>query len=306
MAAETETLTRSQHRPASQPPGLRVGICGWSHAAWRAGFYAGVPQRRWLAHCAERFTAIEVNATFYRFMKETAFERWREQTPDDFVFALKRHKLIIHNRRLGDVAEPLANVRRDFSRLGAKLAAVLWQLSAALEKDPGRLRAFAALLSDWSRVDHVMEFRDPTWFDDETAEILRVGGLANCLSDSPHWPLWEASTADPVYVRLHGHDRLYVSAYGAAGLRPWARGGSAAGWPKVGASTSTSTTPWKARRPRTRCASWTCWPRRRRAAEPRLQPPSGHIAERFVRFQDRRRTAIPATPARPSARRCAA
>lgn len=202
---------------------LRVGISGWSYREWRHDFYAGVPQRRWLAHCAAHFTAIEVNVTFYRMMAESAFHRWRDETPDDFVFAVKGHKRITHSRRLADVDEPLTEVRRAFSNLGPKLAAVLWQLPPNLAKDADRLRAFAARLGAWRGVDHVVEFRHSSWFDDQTADILRHHGIANCLSDAPKWPLWDAVTSDLVYVRLHGASQLYVSAYGAAGLRPWVR-----------------------------------------------------------------------------------
>ncbi len=104
--------------------------------------------------------------------------------------------MITHRRRLADVAEPLAAVRRSFAGLGDKLAAVLWQLPPNLGRDMERLVAFAGALSAWTGVGHVMEFRDPFWFDDKTETILGAHGLANGISDAPKWPLWVAVAAE--------------------------------------------------------------------------------------------------------------
>lgn len=205
-----------------------IGTSGWTYPGWRHGFYAGVPQRRWLAYCAEHFTGIEVNATFYRRLKAETIARWREITPPGFAFAVKGHRLITHIRRLKDIAEPLAEARQGLKPLGDKLAAVLWQLPPSLKKDLTLLAGFGAALAEWPDTRHVIEFRHRSWFDDASLTVLAEHGLANCISDAPRWPMWEAVTARLAYVRLHGHERLYASAYGEAGLRPWAA--KARGW----------------------------------------------------------------------------
>jgi uncharacterized protein YecE (DUF72 family) len=202
---------------------LSVGTSGWNYPDWRSGFYKGVPQRRWLAHCAARFTGIEVNATFYRTMTASAFARWLSETPDGFPFALKGSRLVTHLKRLHDVDAALADVRASFAAMGGRLACVLWQLPPGLGKDIGRLRAFAEALSGWKETRHAVEFRNDSWFDAETARLLDDFDLANCISDAPRWPMWEKATGGLAYVRLHGHEQLYVSEYGTSGLRPWAR-----------------------------------------------------------------------------------
>jgi uncharacterized protein YecE (DUF72 family) len=205
----------------AEGPQLRIGLSGWNYRSWRDGFYKGVPQRRWLEHCAETFGAIEVNATFYRFFKPSVFEGWHDRTRDGFVFALKGHRLVTHRHRLHDVAETVHQLRGQFDRLGDKLAAVLWQLPPGLEKNPERLAAFADLLQTWGETRHAVEFRHASWFDDETADLLSRRGIANVLSDADDWPLWDAVTADLVYVRLHGRP-TYAGRYGKQGLAPWA------------------------------------------------------------------------------------
>jgi uncharacterized protein YecE (DUF72 family) len=204
-------------------PSLRIGTSGWAYREWRHGFYQGVPQRGWLSHCARHFTGIEVNATFYRLPRESTVHGWREATPAEFGFAAKGHRFVTHVKRLADVAEPLARSRAAMQPLGPKLEAMLWQLPPDLGQDLGRLDAFGRALSHWPETRHVLELREPSWFTDETLTVLERHGLGTCISDAPRWPMWDAVTAGIAYVRLHGHERLYRSRYGEAGLAPWAK-----------------------------------------------------------------------------------
>lgn len=200
-----------------------IGTSGWNYPAWRDAFYRGVPQKRWLPFCAEHFHAVEVNATFYRLQRRETFARWRAETPPHFRFAIKGNRYLTHNRKL---IEPLPSIRLERDRaagLGDKLAAVLWQLPANFHRDLGRLERFVRALRCWRKVRHAVEFRHPSWFDDEVAACLRAHGVAACQSDAADWPLWDAVTADLVYVRLHGHTITYASGYSDRDLSAWAR-----------------------------------------------------------------------------------
>jgi len=199
-----------------------MGTSSWSYAGWRHGFYAGVPQNGWLAYCASRFTAIEINATFYRTLAADVVERRRTETPAAFGFAAKGHRMVTHRRRLRDVDEPLAHARDGLAPLGDRLRAVLWQLPPTLARDDDLLRDFADRLEAWPGPCHVIEFRDASWFTDETLTLLSARNLGTCISDAARWPCWDAVSARIAYVRLHGHERTYESAYGEDGVRPWA------------------------------------------------------------------------------------
>ncbi|MFQ5927770.1 MAG: DUF72 domain-containing protein [Terriglobia bacterium] len=199
-----------------------MGTSGWNYKSWKDSFYAGVPQKDWLRFCAEHFSAVEVNATFYRLQEKRTFERWRDETPDHFRFAIKGNRFLTHNKKL---AEPLPSIRFDRERaqgLGNKLVAVLWQLPGQLKKNMQKLRAFAQALTHWPEPRHVLEFRHPLWFDREVADCLRAHRLAVCMSDAADWPMWDAVTTDVIYIRLHGHTRTYASAYSIASLHRWA------------------------------------------------------------------------------------
>ena len=199
-----------------------IGTSGWNYKSWRDGFYGDTPQKEWLRFCAERFTSIEVNGTFYRLQEKSTFKKWRDQTPDGFSFAIKGHRYVTHNKKLLDAEEPVIRCRDSASPLGKRLAAVVWQLPAFLKKDIERLEKFVRVLRHWETTRHAIEFRHKTWFDDEVADILREHGVAVCMSDAPDWPLWDAVTTDLVYIRLHGHTRKYASSYSTPALRKWA------------------------------------------------------------------------------------
>ena len=201
-----------------------IGTSGWDYPDWLDGFYGDIPHKDWLALYARHFNAVEVNATFYHHQRKSTFEHWRDQTPEDFAFAIKGHRYLTHVKRLLEPEQPLQQSREAAAGLGGKLAVVLWQTPRSLHKDMARLQNVAHALAAWPEVRHVMEFRHASWFDDEVAVCLRAHRIANCWSDAADWPSWNAVTTDLVYLRLHGHARTYAyaSAYDEGELGAWA------------------------------------------------------------------------------------
>jgi len=199
-----------------------IGTSGWNYKSWREGFYGNTPRKQWLRFCAERFTGIEVNGTFYRLQEKTTYKKWRDETPRDFPFAIKGHRYVTHNKKLLDVEEPVIRCRESASPLGKRLAAVVWQLPASSKKNIERLSKFVEILRGWKSTRHAIEFRHKSWFDDEVAECLSDHAVAVCMSDAPDWPMWDRLTTNMVYIRLHGHTRKYASNYNKPALKKWA------------------------------------------------------------------------------------
>jgi uncharacterized protein YecE (DUF72 family) len=200
-----------------------IGTSGWTYDFWREDFYAGIPRAQWLVHYARHFDAVEVNATFYHTLKPETFAHWREETPQRFRFAIKGTRYATHVKRLEVDAGVIDRARAPAAKLGPKLAVVVWQLPARLERDDARLARFFRRLARWKGPRHAIEFRHPSWFDAAVERALADAGIANVLSDAADWPMWDAVTADLAYARLHGHAATYVSAYGRRALAQWAR-----------------------------------------------------------------------------------
>ncbi|MGH3499809.1 MAG: DUF72 domain-containing protein [Nocardioidaceae bacterium] len=241
---------------------IRIGISGWTYPGWRGDFYpAGLVHRRELAYAAERLGTIEINGSFYSLQQPSSYTSWRQQTPDEFVFAVKGGRFITHIKRLADVETPLANfLASGVLALGAKLGPILWQLPANVRLDPSRLETFLDLLPGTTAeaaahaaqhddkvtadkalvvagVDqplrHALEVRHPSFATDQATDIMRRHGVACVFADSGgKWPAIDTVTADFVYLRLHGAEELYASGYTGAVLDHWA--GRIRGWSQAG------------------------------------------------------------------------
>jgi uncharacterized protein YecE (DUF72 family) len=229
---------------------IRIGISGWTYAPWRGAFYPrGLLQKKELAYASRQFSSIEINGTFYGLQRPDAFARWRDATPDDFVFAVKGSRYITHMRKLRDIETPLANFMASGPlRLGPKLGPILWQFPPQMKFDRELFEPFLALLpgdtgearklarQHDSRVDgrewlesevrqpirHAVEIRHDSFCTAEFIELLRQYQVGLVCADTVEWPLLMDVTADFVYCRLHGSKELYVSGYGDKALDIWA------------------------------------------------------------------------------------
>src|SRR5215213_5612727 len=87
---------------------IRVGIGGWTYAPWRKTFYPkGLTHARELEYASRQVTAIEINGTFYRAQKPQTFAKWRDETPDDFVFSVKAPRYATMRKVLGEAGEAI-------------------------------------------------------------------------------------------------------------------------------------------------------------------------------------------------------
>src|SRR5262249_13768282 len=145
---------------------------GFSYKEWKGRFYPeDLPASEMLPFYAARFASVEINNTFYRMPKSELLEHWRSQVPSGFVFALKAPQSITHIKRLKDAGDATAHFLRQAQVLGAQLGTVLFQLPPNFKKDAGRLGDFLAQLP--GGLFAALEFRHPTWFDDEVFGVLR-------------------------------------------------------------------------------------------------------------------------------------
>jgi uncharacterized protein YecE (DUF72 family) len=163
---------------------VSVGTSGWQYLHWRDAFYpAGLAAAHWLAFYAERFSTVEVNASFYRLPKRETVERWAATVPDGFVLTFKASRYVTHVRRLRDCAEPLERMRGIFEGAGTNLGPILFQLPPTLRADEPLLRAFLGSLPSAFRA--AIEFRHPSWFTDGVLEALDASGAALVHADRP-------------------------------------------------------------------------------------------------------------------------
>ncbi len=246
------------HRPSPKST-IRIGISGWRYEPWRGVFYPPkLVQRKELEFASRALSSIEINGTFYALQKPASFNQWFEQTPDDFVFSVKAPKYITHVRRLKDVHQPIANFfASGVLSLKQKLGPVLWQFPPSFRFDADLMAAFlndlphdteAALKLARQREDfmadredlhfdqkrplrHAIEIRHESFADPVFIKMLRQHKVALVVADTAgKWPYLEDVTADFMYLRLHGDEKLYASGYTDKALDRWAE--RVAAWSK--------------------------------------------------------------------------
>jgi uncharacterized protein YecE (DUF72 family) len=203
---------------------LYVGTSGYSYPKWRGSFYPPkLPTAQMLDFYASRFRAVEINNTFRSPPTASALETWASQTPANFCFALKAPMAITHIRRLMGVEEMVSSLFETTAALKKRLGPILFQLPPNFKKDLPRLRAFLALLPPRRRA--AMEFRHPTWFDDETFGVLRKHRIALCIADAgDDLEVPFVATANWGYLRLRRDN------YSNAALKSWTAGILAQTW----------------------------------------------------------------------------
>ena len=240
---------------------VRIGTSGWVYPPWRGQFYpTGLAHRRELEYLSSKVNSVEINGSFYALQRPSSFRAWHEQTPDDFVFAVKGGRFITHMKRLRDVDAPLANFfASGVLALADKLGPLLWQLPPTLAFDADLLDAFFDLLPRtttaaadlagrhderlegraWTVTDadrplrHALEVRHQSFTDPAFLDVLRAHGIGLVIADAAaEWPYLEHVTADFAYVRLHGSTELYASGYTGEALDEWA--GRLRGWTEQG------------------------------------------------------------------------
>jgi uncharacterized protein YecE (DUF72 family) len=206
--------------PTTVSKAVHVGCSGWVYRHWRGLFYPeGLPQKRWFDRYSQEFDTVEINASFYRLPLPTTFEGWREKAPPGFRYAVKANRFITHMKKLVGCGEEIDRFIELARRLGETLGPILYQLPPSLHKDLSRLENFLKRLPQ--DVEHVVEFRHASWYDEDVLALLDRHGAGFVTHDlkglkSPRW-----ASGRTAYVRFHGTAGKYHGRYSEEALLDW-------------------------------------------------------------------------------------
>jgi uncharacterized protein YecE (DUF72 family) len=206
---------------------IRVGVGGWVYEPWRGTFYPeGLPQKQELAHASRRLTSIEINGTFYGSQKPASFRKWRDETPDGFVFALKGPRFATHRRALAEAGESVERfLASGIVELGDKLGPINWQVPATKRFEADDFAAFLDLLPpalDGRALRHAVEVRHDSFRDPAFVDLARARSIAVVTAGDAPYPLIADVTAPFVYVRIMGTAEGHPAGYAPAALDAWA------------------------------------------------------------------------------------
>jgi uncharacterized protein YecE (DUF72 family) len=213
--------------PQDAKPQIRIGVGGWTFEPWRGVFYPeGLAQKRELEYASRKLSSIEINGTFYGSQKPESFAKWHDETPDDFVFALKGPRFTTNRRALAEAGE---SVERFFNSgvmlLKDKLGPVNWQLMPAKKFDPEDFAGFLKLLPksvEGRSIRHAVEVRHASFRSPELVALAREHGVAIVLAGDSNYPQIADLTAPFVYARIMGTGEDQANGYSDAALDRWA------------------------------------------------------------------------------------
>jgi uncharacterized protein YecE (DUF72 family) len=200
-----------------------IGTSGWSYDHWVNVLYPrNASSLERLDAYARKFQSVEVNNTFYRWPEDEVFASWRDRLPEGFIVSVKASRGLTQFRKLSDPGPWLDRMESGLTRLAEKRGVLLFQSPPNFGRDLERLDRFLAALPSGQRA--AVEFRHPTWEVEETFSILSRHGAAYCVTSGANLPCILRTTAEFVYVRLHGPDaqHLYTGSYSEPELRWWA------------------------------------------------------------------------------------
>ena len=189
---------------------IRVGVGGWTYEPWRGVFYPeGLTQKRELEFASRALSSIEINGTYYSPFKPDSWRKWRDETPDSFVFSVKASRYCTNRKVLSDGGESFDRfLSQGLTELGPKLGPINWQFMGTKTFDPEDFEGFLKLLpaeKDGLRLRHALEVRNPTFATEQFHDLARKYGAAIVYAvddEEPTWPCIDEETADFRYARL--------------------------------------------------------------------------------------------------------
>ena len=212
---------------------IRIGIGGWTYEPWRGTFYPeGFPQKRELEYASRKLTSIEINGTFYGSQKPETFAKWRDETPDGFVFSLKAPRFATNRNVLADAGGTMERfLAGGVMELKDKLGPINWQLLPTKKFDPTDFEAFLKLLpkeAEGRALRHVVEVRHESFRSPEFTALVREHGVAVSIAAESAYPQIADAPAPFVYARIMGTKETEELGYSEAALDRWA--GRAKAW----------------------------------------------------------------------------
>jgi len=206
---------------------IRIGIGGWTYEPWRGTFYPDkLPQKRELEYASRQLTSIEINGTFYGSQKPETFAKWRDETPDGFVFSLKAPRFATNRKTLTDAGHTIARFfASGVMELKDKLGPINWQLAPTKRFDAAEIEAFLKLLPkevEGRTLRHVVEVRHDSFRCSDFIALVREHGVAVAIAAESEYPQIADPTAPFVYARIMGTQGTAELGYSDAALDLWA------------------------------------------------------------------------------------
>lgn len=190
-----------------------IGCSGFHYKEWKQVFYpANITQTKWFEFYCEHFNTLELNTTFYRFPRLETLQGWHKRSPKSFKFSVKAPRLITHYKLFKDCENLLGDFYASvYEGLHDKLGCVLFQLPSRVQYSNEFLNRIIEIINP--SFDNVIEFRDPSWWNEKVYTILKKRKITFCGISHPKLYDDVIKNTSLLYYRFHGVPVLYKSEY---------------------------------------------------------------------------------------------
>lgn len=195
---------------------IHIGTSGWSYKHWKNIFYPeGLKPTEWLKFYAQHFNITELNTSFYHLPLLTTTKAWAKKVPAGFMFCPKMSRYLTHMKKLNEPEESFVQFFEVFAPLKRKLGPVLIQLPPSLHFHADKAAHLYKLCKkQYAYYKFAMEIRHASWLEKESLDLMKQYNIAFVIAQSgTRFPYAEIVTAQHIYIRFHGPQQLYASAY---------------------------------------------------------------------------------------------
>ena len=191
---------------------FHIGCSGFYNRHWKGSFYpTEMPQREWLAFYAEHLSSLELNSTFYKFPTVRVMQNWNKKCPEKFIISVKAPRIITHLKKFNDCTQLIHDFYTACDGLGEKLGCTLFQLPPSFHFSEDKLQLVIKSLDPSYK--NVIEFRHPSWWNQQVYAELSKAGIIFCSASHPSMPGDLVINMPTVYLRLHGIPDMFYSNY---------------------------------------------------------------------------------------------
>jgi uncharacterized protein YecE (DUF72 family) len=201
---------------------IYIGTSGFSYSHWQEKFYPKpIKAKDYFEYYQKHFNTVEINNTFYKLPSKKTVLNWKDEANKDFIFSLKASRFITHIKRLKEPKKHTSLFLNRVKHLKPHLGPILFQIPPNWHLDIKRLESFIKVLDKNHR--YAFEFRDKSCLTTQVFSLLKKYKIAFCIYDLEGFQTPIETTANFVYIRLHGPKKAYSGSYSKIALKKWAK-----------------------------------------------------------------------------------
>lgn len=203
------------------------GMSGLNLPFPRSQYPAEFREKSRLEYYASLFNSLEINSCFYKLPQSSTVAKWAETVPADFRFTCKISKTITHAKNLQFSQNDITDFMNVMENIRDKKGCLLAQFPPSFKI--GNVSGLQKLLEALGEAIQntkwklAIEFRDPSWYEQEIFELLEEVEATLVIHDIPKsaTPLHKA-VGDFIYLRFHGPEPRYRGDYSDETLKRYA------------------------------------------------------------------------------------